>query len=409
MAQVEQAESLGTPLANRMGRITLSMADRVIGARRIPWSQVCAVGRSADATRARFAAQSQRSFLHANVLVLKPRISERERGVLLLKYTEILNGLPVLFDVPRIQERYHLVLEPSFSGHLQQFTRFFDAAASLVMVQTARSRDGEGFNRRGFLSIDLCNGDWVDETAFQPVDDVGPQFDFAFIGNPIPFKRHAFLFDSLAHHWHGPLRFALLMSRWIGSGEDSLRAMLESHGVADCAEIFVDVGQRQVNEVFNASRCHVRCSIGGGADKASFEALFAGIPAIVPDDPGGFPTRRFPRELVRAYATGRDLVARVAECRSDVNRLHIATVARHLSGSLTATRRLSEAMREAAVALGEEWTMDLLPKVNRIHACYRSPESIELCDREYGYLASCARGGFVFDPALSCSLVTRIG
>jgi hypothetical protein len=394
--------------AARFCRLTLRLADRLANDNRVRWLDAWQEGVNASTTRSRFASKGQRAFLHANILVLKPNRSLREKGVVLIKYTELANAIPLLFDLERIQERYHVVIEPSFSGHMQPFVRLFDHSEAIVVVQTALPKDAAGFCGQGFTSVDLCNGDWVDEAAIYPLPNATVKYDVAFIGNAIPFKRHAFLLQALRRHWQGPVRIALLTSRWVGGGERGLRNMLERFDLSSSTDIFVDLERRQSNEVLNSSACHVRCSLGGGADKASFEALFAGVPAVVPRDPDGFPARRFPSELVRTYTTARELVACIASCRSNQDRERIGATVRQLSGSLVATNRLTDAIRRAAFARGEEWTVDLLPKANRVHACYRTPDSFEVCVRDYAFLAGCARSGFSFDPELARSLVTRV-
>jgi len=52
-----------------------------------------------------------------DLIVLKPRISPREKGVILVAFTESISSLLSLYNVTGLLKDYRLVLEPSSFGY----------------------------------------------------------------------------------------------------------------------------------------------------------------------------------------------------------------------------------------------------------------------------------------------------
>jgi hypothetical protein len=345
--------------------------------------------------------------VHANLIVLKPFRLPNERGVLAIKYSEVIEAFPVLFDASQVQRRFHLVLEPSWTGHMQTFVRTIDPAECVVAVQSLTPEDSREFAKRGLVSLPICAGDWVDESTFRVARSVEKRFDFAMVSNFIAWKRHAYVFSALQRHWRGPLSFALVGSSFVGEGVERVRDLLRRYGLTDNAELFIDVTQAKVSSVLNASCCHVLASMREGANRATFEALFAGIPVIVPTGHIGFPAWRFPRESVLSFAGRRDLVAKIRQARADSETARTAEVAARLSGSLNATRIAQESIAREAARRGEPWTSGLFRHVNRVHASYCLGADFDTCEEDYRYLEASVRNDFRYDRALARALLLR--
>ena len=405
MSLVAAAETTGARLAPGVGAYVLRKAlngngapDRRRTAERCP---------SARAVRARFDSTAMSDLLHANLIVLKSFYGERERGVVLLKYSEVINAFPLLFESQDVQARYHLVLEPSTTGFMQPATWLGRPDLSVIGVETVERSSISGYARLGFVPLDVSDGDWVDEDEFRPVDGVRKTYDFAMIANFIPLKRHEFVFDALKRWWQGDLRFALLASSWVGAGPATAKALLEKYGLTDAADLHFDVSQSEVNRILNASRCHVLASEREGANRACLEALFAGTPALVPAGHVGFPHFRYKQPLVRFFGDGAELVQRIRECRDAPAADAISCAARSVAGARVATRAVTAGMRRACLDRGEAWGHDLTEKVTRVHCCYRDPRAFETHRADYEYLGSATRDGFAYVPARAEQLLTR--
>jgi glycosyltransferase involved in cell wall biosynthesis len=402
-----RSEPLASGMSNRVSQAVLNYADAQAARHKIRWHDAWKGSQASNRIRSRFAVESQRRFFHANVIVVKPFVAPRERGIVVVKYSEVGEAFPVLMDMERVQARYHVVLEPSTTGHRQAFVRLIDPRASVVGIQILTPSDADAFRKRGFLDLPLCAGDWVDESAFHPTPRVEKRFDFVMVSNFLPMKRHAFVFAALRRYWNGPLRFALAGASDVGGGERWIRELLEQYGLSTNAELHVDVAPEQINALLNASYCHILAALREGANRATFEAMLAGTPVLVPHDHVGFPTWRFPQGAVRTFAGSRDLVRAIRDCRVTTDPTSVVEMAKASTGSENATRILSTAMRAEADRRGESWTTEPFRHVNRVHASYFFRADLDACHSDYRYLQSCARDGFGYDPAVAQSLLWR--
>lgn len=143
-------------------------------------------------TNERFAIERHKKFLISNTIVLKSYISPTEKGVILVKYTELFNILPFLFDLKRLQQRYHFILEPSSESPYHVYFKFFPTD-SLVFIQSLSERESAMSITHGFIPLPVCAADWIMETNFVKMDNVKTKYDFAVIANFIPVKRHDYL------------------------------------------------------------------------------------------------------------------------------------------------------------------------------------------------------------------------
>ena len=405
MALLAAAESTGARLAPAIGaRFMLWGSDEPDAGTRRTAALACP---GAEQVRVRFHSAGSSDLVHANVIALKPFRDAGERGVLLLKYCEVLNAFPLLFDIEAVQRRYHLVFEPSTTGFMQPSTWLVNPNSSVVGVQTVERLSASQYARLGFLPLNVSDGDWVDEDGFRPLDGVQKRYDFAMIATFIPLKRHAFVFDAIRRYWKGSVRFALLTSEWVGEGRPGAERLLQAYDLLDSADVYLDVSQVEVNRILNESRCHVLASQREGANRACLEALFAGIPALLPEGHVGFPHFRYNQSHVRLYRDAADLVQKIVESRGAQDPRVIAGAARKVSGSRVATEVVNAAMKRECIARGESWERDLVPKVTRVHCCYRDPSQFDAHRADYEYLASVTRGGFSYDPNRAQRLLTR--
>ena len=340
-------------------------------------------------SHSRFSSEGQRKFLAANAIFLKPYISQEEKGVLLLKYTEIINAFPFLFDLGKIQERYDLVLEPSWETPYQPYYKFYQDTGD-VYVESLSDREIKEDARHGFVPVPISAADWLKETSFVRSGVANPVYDLCFIANFLPFKRHEYLFAALRDHWKGNLKIALIASVHVGESKDWIERLISKYGLQGKVDLFLEVPQQKVNEILNQSRCHVLCSMREGANKANFESMFVGTPVVVHEDHIGFPNFRFRYPMVVNYTNQKDLVVAIKKC-AEIHRDEVYSMAQSMIGSCRATEILNEILKKRAVEKGKKWTMDLLRKVNIVHCFYFNPEDALKCQKDFEFLESVSK------------------
>ena len=343
----------------------------------------------------RFSEVNQRKFLSSNIIVLKPYLSPKEKGVILLNYTEIINSFPFLFDLNKIQERYHIVLEPSWESPYQMYYRLYQSN-SIVFVQSLSKREIAMDKKQGFVDVPVCAGDWINESKFFMDENAVQQYDFCAIANFISFKRHEFLFSALSQHWKGDLKFALIASSHVGNNREWIEKLMAKYNVQGKVDMFIDVLPEEVNKVLNQSKCHVLCSLREGANRANFESMYIGTPVVVHKHHIGFPNFRFDGSMVFNFTNAENFVAAI-KASAKANRKEVAAKAQRIIGSEKATYTLNEYIKKETLAKGGIWTLDIFRKVNVVHLFYADVNDAQRCSNDYKYLSEMALSKQYYD------------
>jgi glycosyltransferase involved in cell wall biosynthesis len=325
-------------------------------------------------------------FIEHNILVLKPYISSAEKGVLLIKYSEIINAIPALFDLNKLSTRFNFVFIPSTESPLNPFNFIYRRIypKSIVLSHFHSLRENNTFKNAGLETVDLCAGDWINNNKFQPKKTIEKKFDFCVIANFIPFKNYDFLIDTLKL-WpkNTPLSFAVVASSYGSLGKQWFIDLLQSNGLENNCTIYSDISSSEVNKVLGLSYCHVLCSWREGANKASFEAMLTGVPAIVPQNHIGFPVHKFDKPHVLKYKTSQELLKRITEAK--------VTEIKNIPqlGYSYATKKLNERLKEISKSKGLEWTRNIVETSVTAHLHYINSEDINQFYTEYEFIESC--------------------
>lgn len=316
-----------------------------------------------------------------------------ERGVLLVKYSESIRRFPALFDLPRIAERYALVLEPSWWGYQGSTLALYAGADLDVLVQAPWRPDAE------FVRWMDCNlvplrvgaGDWVDPDTFRAAEGGSRRFDVVMVSAWNPAKRHGELFQAMARlRARGRrLRAALVgyPQRWTRADVERLA---RRHGVADDCTFFEGIPHAEVARVVADSRAYVLLSRREGANKALYESLFCGTPVIVPRGHRGVNDEHVGGDCGVRFDDGRldEALVRVLEARVGFRPREWALA--H-TGWPRSTDAVNAALRTAAEVRGLPWTRDIVPKKNAPNLRYAVPGAYREFADEYAGLEECLR------------------
>lgn len=217
------------------------------------------------------------------VMVLKPATAE-EKGVLVLLYSYVLPLFGRLFDLERVVRRYHLVLEPSWSGYCNADVMCYRDVEDAVFVQAYEPRDREFIDSLGsnLVSIPTSNNWWVDHRVFAPIAGVTRDIDVIMIAGWAPYKRHAPFFAALRTLRRRGVRLRVaLVGYSLGLSIDDLRRLAAHYGIDDQIEWHEGLSQPDVNLLLNRSKVNVIWSRKEGVNRAIVEGMFAGVPCVV--------------------------------------------------------------------------------------------------------------------------------
>ena len=325
--------------------------------------------------RERYLSSGGRKFLTNNVLVVKKYISPKEKGVIYLKYSENINVFPFIFDLNILQEKYHFVLEQSSESPWQPFNAFYNDK-SLVFIQSVSEREMVVHRAHGYIPVPLTSGDWVNKSIFSYDATAKKIYDFCIVSSFIPVKRYPFVLAALKKYWKGDLKFAIVASKHSGESKEWMDGLLRHYGLTDNADIFIEIKQTEVSTILNQSKCLLLASLREGSPKICSEGMLAGNPLVIYKHHIGFPTWKFKAPLVVTYTDAESLIGAI-KYAATIDKKEVAELAAKMIGSDRATEILNNSIKEQVQNIGEQWTTDIVEKINKVQSFYKNKADID--------------------------------
>jgi glycosyltransferase involved in cell wall biosynthesis len=313
----------------------------------------------------------ERLNLRGNLILLKaPR--ENESGVLLLTYTGASQFFLVNFDVGEISKRYAIVLEPSWATFPEPYMGLFSCSGPRTVCEMISDEAAEAVRKSQIPVLPIAIGaqDWVDTEVFKPLPGVQKDFDVIMIATFAPWKRHAVLFRAMQKLRPRRIRVALVGVTWERTRKE-FEQEIRRYGVQDDCTIFQGILPAQVNEALNRSKVKVLLTKIEGANRALSEAMSANVPVVVYKHIMG-PRRTDVNPMTGMYADDEELPDVLTKAIESYRQFQPRAWYLQNSGYHNSTSTLNEALRLAAHARNENWTTDIVGKVNRPEAEYVS-------------------------------------
>lgn len=319
-----------------------------------------------------------------DLLVLKPWISEREKGVLLVQYDESVCKMASVFDLQWLARRYRIVVEPSTCGYQNPFFFLLYGLETSVLFESQYRRDYDYIKGLGgnFHTSRLGAGDWVDSSLFMPGMEEEKRYDLVMVANWLSFKRHRLLFRSLAPIRDKIGKIALVGYPAGGRTKENIMDEARQYNVADKLEIFEKVPPAQVAEVIRSSRFGLLLSRKEGANRGIYECFFSNVPIILSASNMGV-NRDHVNEKTGMVVEDQGLTEGLLRMREGYAAFTPRAWAEKNTGYVNATRMLNEQLRWIALTEGEEWSHDIFTKKNMPTAMYALEAEAAEADREY--------------------------
>jgi glycosyltransferase involved in cell wall biosynthesis len=310
-----------------------------------------------------------------DLLVLKPYLGARERGVILVCYNASFRRFAALYDLPRLAERYRFVLEPSTWGYEDATLLMFVGLPTDVVIQSQHRPDYDYIRRIGgnIHAIDLGAGDWVDPDAFNYDPRLEKHYDIAMVASWLTLKRHELLFRALRPLRDQIGRVALIGYSFAGRTKDDIKREAARYGVLDMLDIYEKIPFDQVSELLQQSRMSVMLSRREGASRAVYESFFANTPVLVSKDNVGI-NRDHINERTGIFSSDEELSSNLLSMTANSDRYDPRAWALENTGYCRSSHRLNAVLKNLAMHQGEAWTADLYHKKNRHNAMYSRAE-----------------------------------
>jgi len=319
-----------------------------------------------------------------------------EKGALILDYSFVFSLFARSFDVERIAARYHIVIEPSWSGSCDRDVLALAGRQFPVFVQDSEPRDIEFIERMrtNLVPIPIAANWWVDTRVFRPLPDVKRDADIFVNSAWARFKRHEAIFAALAAlRARGHRLKALLVGYAVDMKRDDVMRLAAEHGVTDQIEVFEGLRPDEVNAVLNRARVNLLWSRREGFNRAIIEGFAANVPGILRE---GFNYGyRYPyiNEQTGAFATERGLPDRLLDMTQNASRYQPREwVLQNMTPQL-ATQAIDEHIAKYAAQAGEPWTRGrLATKVTSLHSmAYWDESERARFEADHAFLRSALR------------------
>jgi len=332
--------------------------------------------------------------LGSRVLVLKsPKANEK--GVIVIDYSWLFPLLANLYDVTQMAQRYHLVLEPSWSGYCDLDILCYSLFDFPVFVQSCEPRDSLFLQKSStnFLPVAIGANWWVDHRIMRPLPEVQKDVDVIKIASWNRFKRHGPFFAALARLRRKGERLRVVLIGYSGDYHlDDIYRQARYYGIGDQVEMYERISPEEVNRHLNRAKVNVVWSRKEGVNRTSVEGLFAGVPCVMRE---GFNYGyHYPHinPATGCYSSERALPEKLLW----MTRNYQTFAAREwVMANMTcqkATEILSDSIRRVAVANGEEWTQGLAAKTSFLSTMsYWDDEDKKQFAGDYDYLRSLLR------------------
>lgn len=327
----------------------------------------------------------------ANIIVLKSP-GPHERGVIYLYYSYVYPIFMRLLDVKTISSRYHLVLEPSWSGYFDPNILTTIQLDTPIFVGSIEPRDTAFLKavHPNLIPVSTSGNTWVDANVFHPIPSGEKDFDLISIAAWARYKRHWALFRAVARmRAMGRAPKLALVGYPLDLTQTDILAQARIFGVDDLIAIFERRTPTEVNALLNRSKVHVLCSRREGVNRAIIEAMAAGVPNVVREGFNYGHHYAYINDRTGRFATEQDLPRVLINMIDNYRQYSPRDYVLSFMTPEASTQRLNREIRDVALSLGEVWTRDIAIKVSTLDGLtYLDPSDRKRFAEDYRYLGA---------------------
>jgi glycosyltransferase involved in cell wall biosynthesis len=334
--------------------------------------------------------------LKNQAIVLASAFESDARGVLLLKYNYAFPLLVSQYDFRRILEKYHIVLEPSWSGYCTEDI----LALSLfrpanIFVQTGEPRDERYLKalNANFTSVPIAANWWVDHRVIRVAPQTEKDLDYLLIASWADFKRHHRVFaaiSSLRKKGHA-LKGACL-GYPSGRTMEDIRARAAYYGVDDLIEFHQRVPHDVVSHYLNRAKVNVLWSRREGFNRVIIEGMFCDTPCLIPENFNyGY---RYPyiNEQTGRWSNDHQLENDLLEMATKPWPYSPSSWVKTHMTPQHAVVELERSIGRYCAHVGESPPTNLVAKINKLGAMhYWDPADYARFERDYDFVRRCLR------------------
>lgn len=293
-------------------------------------------------------------------LILKPRVSDREKGVLMIWFEYNIPPLLQARGIDALWRDYTVICATAWSPtHFPVYWSLAHLSAADVFFMISHARDAEwwGRLRTGTGVLPFLMSDWINPGDYQPRPKSERDIDILMVANWAPFKRHWLLFKALRQLGR-KLRVVLVGQPEAGRTQEHVMREAEAFGVRDQIEFRNRLPIEEVTRLQCASKVSLIFSKREGSCVAVTESFFADTPVgLLRNSHIGSAAYINPQTGV--FLEPDNLAAGLDDFLARQNEFEPRRWATANISCFESTRRMNTLLREHARQRGQEWTQDI--------------------------------------------------
>lgn len=297
-------------------------------------------------------------------VLLKPWISQHEKGILLVNYESQYMRLIGLKNLDAFAAEYTLIVGPSWHPpHSLINCAFPRAYPAPFFSLISNSKDAEILPRLSphYIPLPLYGSSWVNPNRFQPQPWDKRDIDIIMVSNWSKTKRHHALFKAL-RTMPASLRVLLIGQNQDGRTANHIRAEAKLYGVENRFDLISNAEYPVVVDALCRAKISLVLSRREGSCVAIAESLFADTPAALLAD-AEIGSRAFINDQTGRLLHDGDLAPQLMEFLAAANKQKFSPrqwADAHIS-CFQSTRTLNEILQKHALAQNQQWTTDIAP------------------------------------------------
>jgi glycosyltransferase involved in cell wall biosynthesis len=299
-------------------------------------------------------------------VILKPRISEREKGVLFIAFANQWVRLLGLPGLRQLAQGYTLVLAPAWSPPHELLHYLFPRSyPDPVFMLISNSEDIKTLPRlsRNHLVVPLYASSWTNPDLFHPLPFHERDIDIIMVANFGRIKRHFAFFKVLAR-MPPHLRVVLIGQDQDDRSGDTIFKEARYYHVHNKITIIADAPYGSVAQTLCRSRVSLILSRREGSCVVVAESLFANTPVGMIED-AHVGSRSFINESTGYLFKPGDMAGQLRAFLDRAAEYSPRAWAERNISCHRSTAFLNEAIRRHMLESGQEWTEDIAP----LHWC----------------------------------------
>ncbi len=294
--------------------------------------------------------------------LLKPYVSEREKGILYLSFEREWVKLQIHCNPTELARYYVPVLAPSSDPHNLVNYLFPAIFPGPIFTQISHAEEVDILPEVSprFVVVPLYASSWVNPDHFAPRPWAERDVDLIMVANFAKFKRHQALFRAM-QQLPRQLRIVLIGQDQDGRTAETIHEMARWYGVNDRYQLLTHLPHAEVAQWLCRARASVILSRREGSCVVVAESLFADTPAAVLED-AEIGSRAFINPSTgRLLRDGQPLGPQLLELIQSSQHFQPRAWALQHIACTQSSRTLNEIIKKVMLSQGQEWTQDLAP------------------------------------------------